>query len=123
MKKKPLDIFDILEPATISIRNYERNTVPFKDDRWIDSSDLTIREVAKLLPLQISFIYCLLHEHPNLLPSERNAPGRIQELVYLDIMNNLKSREKRDLGLERKIMRMWVENGGSKTRRKGAKNG
>ena len=118
-KQKELDLFDILEPATITIKNYEENISPFKDDRWIDSSDFTIQEVARVLPKQLSFIYCLLHEHSNLLPSERNVPGRIQELVFLDIMNNLKSRTKRDLGLERKITRLWVDNGGRIPKRKG----
>ncbi len=118
MRKKVLDIWDMLEPPTIRVEEYKNETMPFKDDKWIDCSDLTIQEVARLLPYQLSFIFEMLHEFPNLLPVNKHSPGRIQELVYTDIMNNLRSRLKRDLSLERKITQLWVKNGGVKQQRK-----
>lgn len=112
MKKKELDIFDILEPATITVRSYQESTIPFEDEQWFDSGDITIREIAKLLPFQLPFIYCLLNEHPNLLPLERITPGRIEELILLDIMENLKCRSQRDYELESKILQLWKSCGG-----------
>lgn len=114
MKKNEPDIFDLLEPTRIIIKEYENKTIPFQGDEWIDSSDLTIQEIAKLLPHQLSFIYGLLHEYPELLPSERHIPGRIQELIFKDIMQNLQSRSERNHTLERRIIHLWVEHGGIK---------
>jgi hypothetical protein len=124
MGKKDLDIIDLLEPVQINVKNYENKTNPFQGTEWIDSSDLTIQEIAKLLPYQLSFIYSLLHEYPELLPSERHMPGRIQELVFQDIMKNLVSKTKRNYSLERKVTQLWIENGGIKPKQKirGKKN-
>ena len=112
MKDKELDIFDILEPATIRIREYENQTIPFFTNAWIESADQTIFEIARLLPNQLSFIYTLLHEFPYLLPGEKSFPGRVQTLLYQDIMQRLENKTKRDFNLERKIKQIWVENGG-----------
>lgn len=112
MKKKVLDILDILEPATIHIKEYSNQTVPLSKYLWIDSGDYTIQEIARLLPHQLSFIYALLHEFPHLLPSDKNSPGRIQELIFLDVMERLRNKSKRDYILERKIKQLWTENGG-----------
>jgi hypothetical protein len=112
MKKKELDIFDILEPATIHIKEYSNQTAPFTSDTWVDSGDYTIHEIARVLPNQLSFIYALLYEFPHLLPSEKCSPGRIQELIFLDVMERLRNKTKRDYILERKIKQLWTENGG-----------
>jgi len=112
MKKKELDILDILEPATIQVKEYTNQTIPFNTDDWIYSADCTIQEIARMLPHQLSFIYALLHEHPNILPSTMYSPGRIQELVFLDIMERLINKTKRDYNLERKIKLLWLKNNG-----------
>ena len=124
MKKKELDIFDILEPATIIIKEYTDMTTPFNDDNWVDNSDATIAEIAKTLPNQLTFIYSVLHEYQNLFPEEKGRPGRIQKFIYLDIMERLKNRTCRDYKLERKIQQLWKDAGGyiKKSKKKVVKN-
>jgi hypothetical protein len=114
MKKNVVDMLDILDPARIVIKEYANETTPFKNDSWIDNSDLTIQEVARLLPHQLSFVYAMLHEFPYLLPSLKQNPGRVQELIFQDIMQRLKNKSVRDCNLERKITQIWIENGGQK---------
>lgn len=114
MPKKVLTLWDLLEPPTITIAEYEDRTIPFTGDSWIESSDQTILEIAKLLPYQLSFIYSILHEYPELLPVEKQVPGWIQELLYHDIMKRLESNTDRDRRLERKITELWIKNGGIK---------
>jgi len=65
-----------------------------------------------VLPNQLSFIYALLHEFPHLLPSEKCSPGRIQELIFLDVMERLTNKTERDYNLERKIKLLWIKNNG-----------
>lgn len=112
MEKKYRDLFDILEPTQIVIKEYVDKTIPFLDSGWIDNSDLTIQEIARLLPHQLSFVYAVLNEYPDLLPIENHFPGRIQQLIYQDIMGRLKNKTVRDYNLERKISKLWADNGG-----------
>ncbi|NLD91338.1 MAG: hypothetical protein GX639_01585 [Fibrobacter sp.] len=111
MKEKELDIFDILE-SNIRFREYEVKTIPFASDAWFDSADQSILEIARILPNQLTFIYTMLHEFPNQLPIDKSFPGRIQTLIYEDVMQRLKNRTERDFDLERKINQIWVASGG-----------
>lgn len=115
MSKKDRDLFDILEPPKIVIKEYVDQRIPFIDSGWIDNSDLTIQEIARVLPYQLSFVYAMIHKFPELLPSEMHCPGRIQRLIYQDIMARLKNKMTRDYNLEREITKIWIENGGLKS--------
>lgn len=115
MNRKEIDFDDILGPPTIRINEYVDKKVPFNESSWVNNSDLTILELAKILPQQLPFLYTLIHEHPDLLPGSNNIPGKIQELVCVDILEKLKSRSPRDHKLERKIRNLWIKCGGHKT--------
>lgn len=125
MSNADVDFEELLGPAKITIKDYQDRRQPLMDNQWVENSDLAILELAKFLPTQLSFLYSMIHEHPSLLPKTYGIPGKIQELVYLDIMEKLKNKTPRDPDLEKKITQLWIENGGQKPTevKRGGKNG
>jgi hypothetical protein len=109
-KQKDVDIFDILEPAEITIKYKDGNEMPFEDANWLQSSDQAILEFTKLFPNQLPFLCSLLNEYPELIPNNKAIPGLMEELVLREIISDLKS--KRKTKMVSKVVQLWKNIGG-----------